>query len=86
MTNTWNDDGAEDTCRWWGGKKSGLSDIRRRSMAEDASEGDGLVGQGYRYLGLNPAHLRGAMIVGWRAPDQMVDMNITLGQILNDNA
>ena len=50
------------------------------------SEGDGLVGQGYGYLGLNPAHLRGVMIVGWRAPDRTVDMNITLGQISNDSA
>ena len=55
-------------------------------MAEDVSEGDGLAGQGYRYLGLNPAHLRGAMTIGWRSPNRTVDMNIALGQILNDNA
>ena len=86
MTNTWNGDGAYDTCRWWRGKKSGPSDLRRRSTAKDTSEGDRVVGQGYGYLGLNPAHLRGAMTVGWRAPDRMVDMHITPGQMSHDNA
>ena len=54
-------------------------------MAKDASESNGLVSQGYRYLGLNPVHLRGAMTVGWRAPDRTIDMNISLGQISNHN-
>ena len=45
-----------------------------------------MAGQGYRYLGLISAHLRGSMTVGWRAPDRMVDMHIVPSQMSNDNA
>ena len=66
--------------------KYGPSDLRRRSTVENISEGNGLAGQGYGYLGLISAHLRGVMAVGWRAPDQMVIMHIAPGQMPNDNA
>ena len=56
--------------------KFGPFDLRRRSTVMDASEGKWMVGQGHKYIRLSPAQLRGAITVGWLAPDQTMYNNI----------
>lgn len=54
------------------GVKSGLSDLRRRSMVGNVAEGNRWWARGTTCLGLTFMQLCGAMTVGWKIVDQMV--------------